>query len=274
MSNTSDIHMVSHEGIVVSIDGNHVQVKIMSMTACDGCRARNTCMAAHGKEKIIDAITLEPLKKDDAVLVKMEEKLGWIALFYAFFLPLFILLALLFSLPALGFSETLAGIIALGEGIRADVLDLGLGQRMMRDVHVQRRVVRHGPGHAELVRQIVPGAAVPLPSDDLALEIRRGSGVDVAGIDAQPLEHRLAGPGQLLHGVHDRHVVLDAQVPDQGLVGDAMDARLVAAQIDRHAVRLLVVQRLEQSLARSHGLFSRRHDLPPLPPPLVGRNNS
>ncbi|MCU0288304.1 MAG: SoxR reducing system RseC family protein [Acidobacteria bacterium] len=114
MSNTSDIHMVSHEGIVVSIDGNHVQVKIMSMTACDGCRARNTCMAAHGKEKIIDAITLEPLKKDDAVLVKMEEKLGWIALFYAFFLPLFILLALLFSLPALGFSETLAGIIALG----------------------------------------------------------------------------------------------------------------------------------------------------------------
>ena len=99
------------------------------------------------------------------------------------------------------------------------------------------------------------------PSDDLALEVRRGSGVDVPRVDAQPLEHRLAGPRQLLHGVHDRDVVLDAQVPDQGLVGDAVDARLVAARVDRHAVRLLVVQRLEQSLARGHGLFSGCHDL-------------
>ncbi|HLP44524.1 MAG TPA: SoxR reducing system RseC family protein [Candidatus Kapabacteria bacterium] len=113
MSNT---HMVSHEGIVVNANGNAncVQVKIISLPACAGCQARKTCMAANMKEKIIDATPLEPLKPGDTVLVKMKEKLGWIALFYAFFLPLLILVGLLFTLPSLGFSETLAGLAALG----------------------------------------------------------------------------------------------------------------------------------------------------------------
>ena len=50
-------------------------------------------------------------------------------------------------------------------------------------------------------------------------------GRDVPRVDVEPLEQRLARPGQLLHGVHDRHLVANAQVVDQGLVGELVDAR-------------------------------------------------
>jgi len=111
-----DTRMVSHEGIVITANGNSncVQVKIISTSACAACHAKETCMAADMKEKIIDATPLEPLKPGDAVIIKMEEKLGRIALFYGFFLPFVILATILFSLPALGFSENVAGLTAIG----------------------------------------------------------------------------------------------------------------------------------------------------------------
>ena len=51
-----------------------------------------------------------------------------------------------------------ARIVALGKGVVAEVVDRGGGQRMVRDVHVERLVVGHRPGHAELVGQVVPDA--------------------------------------------------------------------------------------------------------------------
>lgn len=111
----NDTRMVSHEGMVVNANGNAncVQVKIISTSACAGCHARGACSAADKQEKIIIATPLEPLKQGDTVIIKMEEKMGWIALFYGFFLPFLILAAILFTLPALGFSETVAGLSAI-----------------------------------------------------------------------------------------------------------------------------------------------------------------
>lgn len=111
----TEIRMVSHEGIVIGIDdsANCVQVKIVSISACAGCHAQGACTAADKQEKIIDATPTELLKQGDTVIVKMEEKLGWIALFYGFFLPFVILAAILFTLPALGSSETIAGLSAV-----------------------------------------------------------------------------------------------------------------------------------------------------------------
>ena len=48
-------------------------------------------------------------------------------------------------------------------------------------------------------------------------------------------------------------LVLDAQVLQQRLVGELVDAGLVAAQVDRHAVGRLVVERRQQALAGGHG---------------------
>ena len=88
---------------------------------------------------------------------------------------------------------------------------MAVGQRMVRDVHVERLVVGHRPGHAELVGQVVPGPAVALPLDDAALEIGRRAGGDIPRIDVEPLQQRLARLGKLLHGVHDDHGVVQSQ---------------------------------------------------------------
>ena len=82
---------------------------------------------------------------------------------------------------------------------------------MVRDVHVERLVVGHRPGHAELIGQVVPEAAVALPLDNAALEIGRRAGGDIPRIDVEPLQQRLAGLGKLLHGIHDDHGVVKAQ---------------------------------------------------------------
>lgn len=110
----TDINVISHEGIVISVGAKRVQVKIISMSACATCHARKCCMAADMSEKMIDAIPLEPLKQGDSVIIKMKEKLGWIALFYGYILPFLILAAIIFTLPALGFSENIAGLSAIG----------------------------------------------------------------------------------------------------------------------------------------------------------------
>ena len=124
---------------------------------------------------------------------------------------------------------------------------------MVRDVHVERLVVGHRPGHAELVGQVVPEPAVALPLDDAALEIGRRAGGDVPRIDVEPLQQGLARPGKLLHGVHDDHRVVDSQKFRHRLVGKLVDARLVPAQIDRHAIGNLVVEGRQDALPGGHG---------------------
>ncbi len=112
---------------------------------------------------------------------------------------------------------------------------------MMRDVHVQRCVVGHRPADAKLVDQVVPDGAISLLGHDRPVKAFAGPGLDVPRIDAQALQHRLAGSGQLLDGVHDLDLFAPAQACEQSFVGQAVDARLVASQVDGDAVRCLVV---------------------------------
>lgn len=114
----ADSQLVCHEGKVVGFKakGDSVQVKILSSSACAQCHARGMCTALEMEEKIIDAIPVsrEPLKIGDTVVVMMEEKLGWKAIFYGFFLPLIVMVAVLFVSYALGSSETRAALYSLG----------------------------------------------------------------------------------------------------------------------------------------------------------------
>jgi sigma-E factor negative regulatory protein RseC len=93
-----------------------VRVKIVSHSACAQCHARGGCTAADMKEKIIDAVSVsdEPLRKGDTVTVIMEEKLGWLAVFYGFFLPFIVMMIVLFVSYGLGGSETEAALWGIG----------------------------------------------------------------------------------------------------------------------------------------------------------------
>ena len=119
----------------------------------------------------------------------------------------------------------------------------------------------HGPDDAELVLQVVPQPAVALDLANRAVESIRPVGQDVARIHVESLQHFLAGPGQLLHRVQDRHFVPDAQMIDQAAVRVPVDSRLEPAEVDRDPVGHSMIQCLADPLSGAHCL-SGRH-LPP-----------
>lgn len=110
----TDNRMVCHDGKVVKAEGNKVKVKIISQSACAQCHAKGICSAADMEEKIIEAVSSEPLQKGDIVTVIMEEKLGWIAVFYGFLLPFILMVSVLFVAYALGSSEPKAALLGIG----------------------------------------------------------------------------------------------------------------------------------------------------------------
>jgi sigma-E factor negative regulatory protein RseC len=111
-----DNRMLCHDGIVVGIRDHHVQVKIVSQSACARCHARGVCSAADMGEKIIDAVSIsvQSLQKGDAVTVFMEEKMGRQAVFYGFFLPFIVMIAVLFGSYALGSGDIKAALLGIG----------------------------------------------------------------------------------------------------------------------------------------------------------------
>ncbi len=110
----SDTRMVCHDGTVISQKDNHVQVKITARSACAGCHAKNVCGSADMQEKVIHAVSRVPLAPGDTVTIKMEEKLGWLALFYGFILPFIVMAGVLFLLYLSTGDETKAGLFAIG----------------------------------------------------------------------------------------------------------------------------------------------------------------
>lgn len=45
---------IEHQGVVASVDGAHVRVNILQVSACSGCHARALCSLSESKEKMID----------------------------------------------------------------------------------------------------------------------------------------------------------------------------------------------------------------------------
>jgi len=138
-------------------------------------------------------------------------------------------------------------VAAVRERIRGDILDRRAGERVVRDVHVDLLVLRRGPDDAELVLQVEPRTAVTHIAFDSALEALGPVGADVARV-----QHRLARLREPLHGVHDRNRVRDAEVLEQLRVRGLVDPGLESAEVDRHAIRDLVVDGLQYALTGCH----------------------
>jgi hypothetical protein len=87
--------------------------------------------------------------------------------------------------------------------------------------------------------------------DDLPVKLRIEQRSALSGqvIANHDHVHHIADLGQLLNGIHDDEVVANAQVVNQGLLREFVDARLVAAEVDGNPVRLLVVQGLHYAFS-------------------------
>ena len=136
----ADSRLLCQEGRVVGIKGHHLHVKILSTSACAQCHASNLCTSLDRTEKIIEAISVSApgsLKIGDRVTLMMEEKWGWLAVFYGFFLPFIVMITVLFAAYALGSSEIHAALYGMGSLVPYYLLLYGFRQRITGDLVIK-----------------------------------------------------------------------------------------------------------------------------------------
>lgn len=109
--------VIVHHGIVESVDGDRLQVKILQTSACASCSAKGHCLSSESKEKIIDIHTPDHYSYSigEEVIVTGEVSKGMMAVFLAFIVPFFVLVITLFTAMFItNNNELLSGGISLG----------------------------------------------------------------------------------------------------------------------------------------------------------------
>lgn len=107
---------VRHAGVIDSIDGGKVCVRIVQTSACAACKVAGYCNAAESKEKLVDVLVADGSRwrVGDQVTVAASQQMATQALLLAFGLPLLILLVVLLVVLRLTGSEILSALCGLG----------------------------------------------------------------------------------------------------------------------------------------------------------------
>ncbi len=112
MTNNTNIR---HTGIVERVVGDVVSVRILQASACSTCSAAQLCKSSESKEKVIDIHTpnARQYSQGQTVTIAGSTTQGLKATFWAYVLPLFLLVAVLFLVRQFAASESLAALAAL-----------------------------------------------------------------------------------------------------------------------------------------------------------------
>lgn len=107
---------IKHQGIVESIEGSHVRVRIVQTSACAACSAKGHCTSADTKEKMVDVTEAGA----DAVYVVGQRvwvvgqlSMGMKAVFLAFVCPFLLLFVSLFVCMDIWHEELTAALCSL-----------------------------------------------------------------------------------------------------------------------------------------------------------------
>ena len=102
--------MIKHDGIIIALneDGTAL-VRIVQTSACTACKAKAMCASAGSAEKEMTVVLLgdEQWAVGYEVEVMVQQKMGWKAVVFAYLLPFFVMLAVMF----IG-----NGLLAMGDG--------------------------------------------------------------------------------------------------------------------------------------------------------------
>lgn len=106
---------ISHSGVVESISGNSVRVRILQTSACAACKVASHCNASEAKVKVVDVDCTDAhrYKQGQTVVVTASRAVANKALLVGFGLPLMVLMGTLVCLLALGYDEGTAALAAL-----------------------------------------------------------------------------------------------------------------------------------------------------------------
>jgi sigma-E factor negative regulatory protein RseC len=109
----AQIQQIEHEGVVEKAQGGRVWVRILSQSACASCHAKSACTAADQQEKMIEVTSNQDFVSGEKVVLVGEKKLGLQAAWWAYILPLILVVVTLIISFAITANETLSGVLSL-----------------------------------------------------------------------------------------------------------------------------------------------------------------
>lgn len=106
---------IKHSGVVESVGGDCIKVRIVQTSACVSCKVAGHCHASDKKDKTVDVYGagLSGLNVGDEVLVVASENTGWFAVALSFILPFIIVVTVLFAVLAVSGNELVAALSCL-----------------------------------------------------------------------------------------------------------------------------------------------------------------
>lgn len=99
-------------GYITAVEHNRVKVEITSCSACGGCSLRSACNMSEVKKRevTIDGVNSKEYAVGDKVEVVLTMRQGLQAVWYAFVIPLFIMLLTVISALYYGLGDIISGI--------------------------------------------------------------------------------------------------------------------------------------------------------------------
>ena len=107
---------ISHAGIIESIQGDSIKVRIVQTSACAACKVASHCNAAESKVKIVDVVGTDASRYQlgQEVVVWASKDVANRALLLGFGLPFLMMVAVLVMVLYLTDNEGVAALSALG----------------------------------------------------------------------------------------------------------------------------------------------------------------
>ncbi len=106
---------IVHQGEIIHIEADHVDVRVWQASACSTCAAAQLCKSSESKEKVmkVPVSDASSYSVGETVRLYIDVRLGLQATLLAYVVPLVLIVAELVVVSQLGGSDALAALVCL-----------------------------------------------------------------------------------------------------------------------------------------------------------------
>ncbi|MFW5695181.1 MAG: SoxR reducing system RseC family protein [Alkalispirochaeta sp.] len=109
----SQCKVVTQPGVVTALHGTEADIQIVQHSACSSCKIRGLCAPSESSTKTVRVPNHGDLMQGAQVEISMQERHGWLGVFFAFVAPLGVVVGALFTLAGPLGSEESAALVGL-----------------------------------------------------------------------------------------------------------------------------------------------------------------
>lgn len=111
----STTNLIKHRAIISHIHNKRLVAQLHPDSACSCCSVRQTCSLSSQSAKIVEINVHNPTDYHlgEEIIIAMTQKNGFVAVFYAYLLPLLLILSTLFLTKYYTDNEVTAGIFSI-----------------------------------------------------------------------------------------------------------------------------------------------------------------